>query len=93
MYIGNNQSTWCLADVALACAKQAIELFERDLAKVRSKNDSTGFMEESWRRSGARMYYLAGGILHGLNRHSEATPYFESALKYSKGWRWLFGVC
>ena len=64
-------------------------MFERELEKAKTNGDGSGFVEKSWSRSGSRMYYLAGGILHGLNRHAEATPYLETAVKYSKSWRGL----
>jgi hypothetical protein len=35
------------------------------------------------------MYYLAGGILHGLGRDAEAIAYLEAAVNYSKGWNGL----
>ena len=77
------------AEKALECIRRSISLFESELEKAKSKDDGSGFVERSWSRSGARIYYLAGGILHGLNRHAEATPYLETAVKYSKGWRGL----
>jgi hypothetical protein len=45
--------------------------------------------ENTWSRTGARLYYLAGGILLGMERHEEATLHLEKAAKYAQGWRGL----
>jgi tetratricopeptide (TPR) repeat protein len=74
---------------ALDCVSRAISLFERDLEKAKAKDDEEHVRERSWSRSGARMYYLAGGILSGLERHAEAIPYLQKAVNYSKGWNGL----
>jgi tetratricopeptide (TPR) repeat protein len=74
---------------ALDCVSRAISLFERDMEKEKAKDDEEHVRERSWSRCGARMYYLAGGILSGLERHAEAIPYLQKAVKYSKGWNGL----
>jgi hypothetical protein len=47
------------------------------------------FSERCSSRTGARIYYLAGGILLGMDRREEAASHLIKAAKYSKGWREL----
>jgi hypothetical protein len=68
---------------------RAISSFERDMEKDKARDDKDHSRERSWSRCGARMYYLAGGILSGLERHAEAIPYLQKAVNYSKGWNGL----
>jgi tetratricopeptide (TPR) repeat protein len=74
---------------ALDCVSRAISSFERDMEKDKARDDKDHSRERSWSRCGARMYYLAGGILSGLERHAEAIPYLQKAVNYSKGWNGL----
>lgn len=64
---------------------RAISLFEREVETAQQKDSD--FLP--WNRSGARMYYLTGSTLIGLERHAEATPYLEKAASFSKGWTGL----
>ena len=73
---------------ALDLVLRAIAVFEKELLR-----DKRGFYaEDSFNeglscRAGARLYYLAGGILLGTGRHHEAASHLEKATKYSQGWR------
>jgi hypothetical protein len=64
---------------------RAINLFECDVEKARK--DELQLLQ--WNRSGARMYYLVGSTLLGLERHAEAMPYLEKAAKFAKSWNGL----
>lgn len=64
---------------------RAISLYEREVEE--SKKDE--FQLFPWNRSGARLYYLAGSALLGLERHAEATRYLEKAAELCKGWNGL----
>jgi hypothetical protein len=69
---------------------RAIALYERELEKEKKGfYAETEFMERCSSRSGARLSYLAGGILLGMKRHSEAVPHLEAAARYCAGWRQL----
>lgn len=70
---------------ALDCILRSISLYERDVKKAQKDE----FQVLPWNRSGARMHYLAGSTLLGLERHAEAMPYLEIAAKLSKGWNGL----
>eukprot|EP00980_Cylindrotheca_fusiformis_P014353 scaffold3827_cov179-Cylindrotheca_fusiformis.AAC.17 len=64
---------------ALDCIKRAISLFERDCHST--KEDTS-----SWNRSVARLHYLAGGTLLGMERYEEAISYLDKAATSCKGW-------
>lgn len=69
---------------------RSISLFERELEKEkRGFYAEDSFRERSSSRAGARLYYLAGGILLGMQRHQEAAQHLQRASKFSKGWRVL----
>jgi hypothetical protein len=77
-------------DKALKLILRAISLFEQEL--IRDKRGfyaEDSFNEGSSCRTGARLYYLAGGILLGMGHHREAACHLEKATKYSQGWREL----
>jgi hypothetical protein len=75
---------------ALELVLRAISIFERELLKhKRGFYAEDEFSERSSSRSGARLYYLAGGILLGMGRHEEATGHLSKAAWYSKGWHEL----
>ena len=67
---------------ALTCALRGISLYEKELEKTpKTLIPST--------RSGARLYYLAGGALLGLNKRSESILHLEKAAALCKGWNYL----
>jgi tetratricopeptide (TPR) repeat protein len=70
---------------ALDCILRSLSLLERDVEKAQKEN--ADFVP--WDRSSARLLYLAGGTLLGLERHAEAIPYLEKAAGLAKGWSGL----
>ncbi|CAJ1893376.1 unnamed protein product [Cylindrotheca closterium] len=64
-------------EVALACIERALSLLQR---QVNSSPNLT------WKRSAARLEYLAGGTLLGLGRHQEAIPHLTTAATLCDGW-------
>lgn len=72
---------------ALDLVLRAISLYERELEKEkRGFYAEDTFRERSSSRAGARLYYLAGGILLGMERHEEAIQHLEKASRFCKGW-------
>ena len=69
---------------ALNCVLRGISLYEKEQEKLEKAQTLI-----QWSRSGTRLYYLAGGALLGLNRHSEAVPYLEKAVKLCKDWIYM----
>mmetsp|Transcript_28655 Transcript_28655/g.43736 ORF Transcript_28655/g.43736 Transcript_28655/m.43736 type:complete len:1599 (+) Transcript_28655:220-5016(+) len=69
-------------ETALKMLKRAISRFEAEL-------ENPDQINESFHRSGARMYYLIGGILLGKKEHQEAIVHLERAVKYAQGWKGL----
>lgn len=67
---------------ALECINRAISLFERASNKV--KHDPA-----YGNQSAARLQYLAGSTLLGLERHEEAIPFLTRASNLCKGWSGL----
>jgi hypothetical protein len=75
---------------ALDYVLRAISLFESELEREkRGFYAEDSFSESSSSRTGARLYYLAGGILLGMGRHEEAVGKLSKAAKYSHGWQQL----
>lgn len=75
---------------ALELMLRAISTFEHELVKhKRGFYAENEFSERSSSRTGARLYYVAGGILLGMHRHDEALSHLSKALRYSRGWREL----
>jgi len=75
---------------ALEMILRAIAIFERELEKEkRGFYAEDEFSERSSSRTGARLYYLAGGMLLGMERHEEAVEHLTKASRYSRGWREL----
>lgn len=73
---------------ALELILRAIAIFERELEKEkRGFYAEDEFSERSSSRTGARLYYLAGGMLLGMERHEEAVEHLTKASRYSRGWR------
>jgi len=69
---------------------RSITLFENELQREkRGFYAEDAFRERSSSRTGARLYYLAGGILLGMNRHEEAAAQLTKAAKHAQGWREL----
>jgi tetratricopeptide (TPR) repeat protein len=62
--------------LVLDCLRRAISFLE---------SGEAGDLK-STKRNGARLYYLAGGILLGRNEYAEATTYLEKAALLAKGW-------
>jgi len=75
---------------ALEIALRAISLYEHESEKEkRGFYAEDNFSERSSSRAGARLYYLAGGILLGMKNHEAAVVHLEKAAKFSRGWRAL----
>lgn len=69
---------------------RAISHFEREHKKESEEEDGEdGDEDDAVHRCGARLYYLAGGVLLGRNQHKEAIAYLEKAVKYAHGWKGL----
>lgn len=64
------------SDVAFDCLRRAIAFHEKQQA----------ISPSSRMRSGARLYYLAGGILLGKKEYKEAASYLESAILLAADW-------
>jgi hypothetical protein len=65
-------------------------MFEHELEREkRGFYAEDSFRESSSSRTGARLYYLAGGILLGMSRHEDAAAQLAKATKHAKGWREL----
>jgi hypothetical protein len=65
----------------------AISMYERELQREkRGFYAEDPFRERSSSRTGARLYYLAGGILLGMGRHEESAVRLTKAAKYAHGW-------
>lgn len=72
---------------ALDLILRAISLFEHVQEKEkRGFFAEDEFHERSSSRTGARLYYVAGGILLGKGRHKEAEDHLSKASRYSRGW-------
>eukprot|EP00536_Pseudo-nitzschia_multiseries_P006634 jgi/Psemu1/286588/fgenesh1_pg.144_\ len=71
-------------ELALDHAFRGIALYGKEAEQLKKSNVLT-----PWTRSGARLHYLAGGALLGLNRYSEAIPHLEKAVGLCKGWNYL----
>mmetsp|Transcript_42868 Transcript_42868/g.103675 ORF Transcript_42868/g.103675 Transcript_42868/m.103675 type:complete len:1083 (-) Transcript_42868:1354-4602(-) len=67
-------------EIALACIERAISLLQRQV-----NSNST----LKWKRSAARLEYLAGSTLLGLGRHEEAISHLHTAATLCKGWTGL----
>ena len=73
--------------MALRLILRAMKLFEEEQEREkRGFYAEDSYSEASSSRTGARLYYLAGGILLGQKRHAEAAGHLEKAVKFSKGW-------
>lgn len=67
-------------------------MFEHEWGKEKLKDAEDQFPHRPWGRFGARLHYLAGGIMLGMKRYAEATEYLENAAKYMTGWIGLEGA-
>jgi hypothetical protein len=77
-------------DKALEFVLRAINLYEAELEREkRGFYAEDSFRERASSREGARMHYLAGGILLGMGRHEQATSSLAKAAKYASGWQQL----
>ena len=75
---------------ALDLLLRAINLFERELeVEKRGFYAEDEFSESSSSRTGARLYYLTGGLLLGMSRHEEAVSKLSKAAKFATGWKEL----
>jgi hypothetical protein len=76
---------------AMDMLNRGITQFESEIVNVQNHDSSRdqSHSSKSSSRSGARIYYLFGGILLGKNQHREAIDYLEKALKFSEGWKGL----
>ena len=75
---------------ALDLILRAITIFGHEQEKEkRGFYAEDEFSERSSSRTGARLYYVAGGILLGMGRHEEAAEHLTKASGYSRGWREL----
>ncbi len=73
-------------ELALDCLRRSISFYEREVEEL-VKKEKLGAISCS--RSGARMYYLAGGTLLALERYAEAAPFLQKAVMLAKGWKGL----
>lgn len=71
---------------ALELVLRAISMFEHEWGKEKLKDAEDQFPHRPWGRFGARLYYLAGGILLSKQQYAEATGHLENAAKYITGW-------
>lgn len=73
---------------ALDLILRSIRLFEDELM-----NNKRGFyaedlsIERTSSRSGARLYYLAGGVLIGMGKHKDAGLHLMKASRFCRGWQ------
>jgi len=67
-------------EVALACIERALSLLKRQI-------DANSTL--TWKRSAARLEYLAGSTLLGLSRYEEAISHLNTAAAMCKGWTGL----
>ena len=77
---------------ALELVLRAISMFEQAAlreGKVGKEKDAEDLFHRPWGRFGARLYYLAGGILVSKHQYKEAANHLEHAAKYSTGWSGL----
>lgn len=77
---------------ALKLVLRAISMFEHEWGKEKLKDAEDQFPHRPWGRFGARLYYLAGGILLSKKQYAEATGHLENAAKYITGWSGLEGA-
>ena len=76
-----------IAEKALQLTLRAIELFEQESkAKIAESESTEDEAEKPFLPSGAKMYYLAGGILVQMKRYHAAIPYLEKAASSCKKW-------
>lgn len=78
-------------DKAFEMLQNAIARFENEVkgTSLGSDTDALSKRQQAHFRRGARLYYLAGGVLLGKGRYEEATAYLEKVVKYSAGWSGL----
>lgn len=69
-----------ISEVALDCINRAVALLQR---QINANSNLT------WKRSAARLEYLAGSTLLGLGRHEEAISHLTTAATLCKGWNGL----
>jgi tetratricopeptide (TPR) repeat protein len=76
-----------LADNALTLIARAIELFEREVDKTAKKDSEHGEEEKRpFLPSGARLYYMRGGILLHLQRYQDAILNLKKAARHCTKW-------
>lgn len=75
---------------ALQLTLRAIQLFEQECEdkKTEAESEDEG-TETPFLSSGARMYYLAGGILLGMKRYEDAIAHLEKAASSCSKWEGL----
>lgn len=71
---------------ALELVFRAISMFEHEWGKEKLKDAEDQFPHRPWGRFGARLYYLAGGILVSNKQYAGAATHLEQAVKFSAGW-------
>lgn len=65
-------------------------MFEKELqAEKRGFYAENEFDEKSSSRTGARLYYLAGGIQLGMGQHKDAASHLTKSAKLARGWHEL----
>lgn len=75
---------------ALKLVLKAISIFEREQERLKlGFYAEDEFSERHSCRTGARLFYLAGGILLGMEQHEEAANHLSKASRYATGWREL----
>lgn len=78
-------------ELALEMLTRAVARFESEVEKSELDDDAGEQRSKSSAacRSGARIFYLYGGILLGKQQYRDAIVFLEKAVKYSQGWRGL----
>mgnify|MGYP000072151775 CR=1 FL=1 len=71
---------------ALELVLRAISMFEHEWGKEKLKDEEDQFPHRPWGRFGARLYFLAGGILISNNQCKAAIKHLEQAANYCVGW-------
>ena len=76
---------------ALELILKAVQLFEQEQQQLGLGlfYAADEMSERSSCRTGAHLYYLAGGILLGMQRFAEAAAYLTKGCQYARGWRKL----
>jgi tetratricopeptide (TPR) repeat protein len=83
----SSHSVYLACKNALKLIVRSIEVFEHEV-ELNAKKDSAEEKEEKrpFLPSGARLYYLRGGILLSMQRYQDAIPHLQKALRHCGRW-------